>query len=361
MRQKSAVASAIAVWLLVQPALAQEPSYPPPEKVRQAFRKLLERPKVDLKPEFQAQEKGGLIIETGSFFSEAGERVPTLIMKQAGRAGRRPGANAPGLPAVVCLHGTGGSKESQALLLEELAGRGYLAVAIDARYHGERVPGGAKRADQYNDAAIRSWRSKPGERQEHPFWYDTAYDLWRTVDYLASRRDVDPDRLGMIGFSMGGIQIWLAASVDTRVKASVPAIAVQSMRWSLENDRWQTRARTIWKAHEAAAQDLGEPAVNERVCRTLWNKIVPGILDEFDCPSMIRLFAPRPMLILSGEDDPYCPLPGAKLAFRQAEAAYRAAGAIENLKIVVASGVGHRVTPEQMSTAHQWLDRVLKH
>jgi hypothetical protein len=52
----------------------------------------------------------------------------------------------------------------------------------------------------------------------------------------------------MIGISMGGIQTWLAASVDERVKVLVPAIAVQSFRWSLENDKWQgARACSGWR------------------------------------------------------------------------------------------------------------------
>ena len=127
----------------------------------------------------------------------------------------------------------------------------------------------------------------------------------------------------MIGFSMGGIETWLAGAVDERVKVAVPAIGVQSFRWSLENDKWQGRANTIKAAHEAAAKDLGEAEVNAKVCRALWNKVIPGILDQFDCPSMLRLFAGRPLLILNGEKDPNCPLEGAKLAFAAAEEAYK--------------------------------------
>jgi hypothetical protein len=108
----------------------------------------------------------------------------------------------------------------------------------------------------------------------------------------------------------------------------VPAIGVQSFRWSLENDRWQNRARTIQKAHDEAARDLGEKEVNVKVCRVLWNKIIPGMLDQFDCPSMIRLLAGRPLLILNGELDGNCPLEGAKLAFASAESAYKAMSAM---------------------------------
>ena len=175
-----------------------------------------------------------------------------------------------------------------------------------------------------------------------------------------TRSDVDGDRLGMIGFSMGGIQTWLAASVDERIKVAVPAIGVQSFRWSLENGQWQGRARTIGGAHQAAARDLGEPEVNARVCRELWNKVIPGMLDQFDCPSMVRLFAGRPLLILNGELDPNCPIGGAKVAFASAEAAYRDAGASDRLQIDVAVGVPHRVTDEQKKLAQEWLVKWLK-
>jgi len=140
---------------------------------------------------------------------------------------------------------------------------------------------------------------------------------------------------------------------------AVPAIAVQSFHWSLENGQWQGRARTIEAAHRAAAMDLGETAVNSRVCRELWNKVIPGMLDQFDCPSMLRLFADRPLLILNGELDPNCPLGGAKVAFESAEHAYRAAGADNRLKIMVAHGTAHAVTDEQHKEALAWFSRWL--
>ena len=170
---------------------------------------------------------------------------------------------------------------------------------------------------------------------------------------------IDPKRIGMVGISMGGIQTWLAASVDGRVKAAAPLIAVQSFRWSLDHDLWQGRARTIQAAHDAAAQDLGEPAVNRRVCRELWGKVVPGIADDYDCPNLIRLFAGRPLYVGNGELDPNCPIEGARLAFRAAEEAYAAAGVPERLSIQVAKGVPHRVTAGQRAAAIDWMARWL--
>jgi dienelactone hydrolase len=277
--------------------------------------------------------------------------VPILIVRPDDDSLRR--------PLVIVLHGTGGSKEQQRDWLARLARRGMIGLAIDARYHGERS-GGAHAADAYVAAITAAWKTKPGEPQEHPFYFDTVWDLWRLLDYVVERPDVDPQRIAMIGFSMGGIQTWLAASVDERVRVAVPAISVQSFRWSLEHERWQGRAGTIMATHRAAAVDLGEPDVNQKVCRVLWSKIIPGILDEFDCPSMLRLFVSRPLLIVSGELDPNCPLPGAQIAFAAAEQAYREAGASDRLQIDVGAGVGHQVTGPQEKVILNWLDRWLR-
>jgi hypothetical protein len=162
----------------------------------------------------------------------------------------------------------------------------------------------------------------------------------------------------MIGFSMGGIQTWLAASVDERIKAAVPAIGVQSFRWSLEHDQWQGRARTIKPAHDEAAKDLGETEVNAKVCRVLWNKIVPGITQEFDCPSMLRLFAGRALLIVGGTKDANCPYGGAKIAIKAAERAFEDAKAKDRLRVMIAD-VGHQVTAEQRTASLEWFERWL--
>lgn len=337
---------------------AEQPKPPPaPTEVKAAFLKLLDRPKVPLDPKTRRvdTDPAGRVSEFISIASERKadgnvERVPMLLMRPSRQAAR--------MPAVIVLHGTGGNKEAQRQFLIELASIGIIGVSVDARYHGERS-GGAGGANAYVAAITRAWKTPAGKPQEHPFYYDTCWDLWRTVDYLQTRPDIDPDRLGMIGFSMGGIQTWLAASVDDRIKVAVPAIAVQSFRWSLDHQLWQGRARTILAAHNAAAADLGEPEVNARVCRELWSKVTPGILDQFDCPSMIRLFAGRPLLIVSGELDPNCPLGGAKLAFASAEAAYRDAKASDKLKIDVAPQIGHRVTDAQRQMAIDWFEKWL--
>jgi hypothetical protein len=192
----------------------------------------------------------------------------------------------------------------------------------------------------------------------HPFYYDTCWDIWRTVDVLFTRDDIDVKRLGMIGFSMDGIETWLAAAVDERIRVAVPAIGVQSFRYSLDNDQWQGRANTIKEAHVAAAQDLGEPMVNQKVCRALWSKVIPGILDELIAPACCGSSRAVPCLSerLHG---PNCPYGGAKIAIASAERAFHGAGAEDRLRVIVAP-VGHTVTAEQRAAALEWFLRWLK-
>ncbi len=328
----------------------------PAADVKASFLAMLDRPRVPLDVRSEPAEtdaKTGLTVERLSFASEKKadgtiERVPVLIVRpqtKAGESGKR--------PAVIALHGTGGTKDGMRSWLDQLAGRGVVGVAIDARYHGDRA-GGAKGSAAYVEAITRAWKTRAGEPLEHPFYYDTCWDLWRTLDYLETRDDIDPKQLGMLGISMGGIETWLAGAVDNRVKVAVPAIGVQSFRWSLENEVWQGRANTIRGAHEAAAKDLGQEKVNAVVCRDLWNKVIPGMLGAYDCPSMIRLFAGRPLLILNGEKDLNCPIGGARIAIASAEQAFNDAGASDRLKVMIAPGVGHTVTPEQHDAAIEW-------
>ena len=327
------------------------------DETRKAFKKLLDRPKLPLDvKQISKTTSGSYTYETVDFTSDkkadgSSERVPTYIVSPTEKKAK--------LPAVIMLHGTGGNKESQKSWLEEFAKRGWIGVAIDARHHGARS-GGKKGSEAYNEAITKAWRAPKDKPQPMPFYFETCWDLWCTVDYLLQRDDVDPARIAMVGISMGGIQTWLAASVDERVAVMVPLIGVQSFKWTLENGKWQARANTIRKAHEAAASDMGEKEVNAKVCKELWNKIIPGILEEFDCPNMLKLCAPRPMLILNGEKDPNCPIEGARIAFASASEAYKKANVTDKLKIVEAAGVPHTVTPEFKVETLAWLERWLK-
>ena len=113
------------------------------ESTQSRFLKIIDRPRVPLDEELRAgRASQGLIATHFTFAVEPHERVPGIIIRPEKAAGRR--------PAVILLHGTGDSKEGLQDLEGELALRGFVAVAIDGRYHGERTKTG------YDDAILRA-------------------------------------------------------------------------------------------------------------------------------------------------------------------------------------------------------------
>ncbi len=110
-------------------------------------------------------------------------------------------------PIALLLHGVGGNKsqwlghefthggELTAILLEQ----GFAVLALDAQYHGDRAV--------YNDYV------DPGEMVFVKGWgvryanmlTQSVVDYRRAIDYLTTREDIDTSRIGLIGYSMGGI------------------------------------------------------------------------------------------------------------------------------------------------------------
>lgn len=192
--------------------------------IRAEFLRLLDRPRVPSAPSpSTVTTEDGYALERLSVASEAAERVPLLVVKQARTTGRR--------PIVVALHGTGGRKESMRALLERYAAAGFIGVSMDARHHGERavpIPG---LSNPYESAMLRAYRTGQGR----PYLYDTVWDVMRVIDYLATRPDADAARIGVIGHSKGGTEAYLAAAADPRIAVVIPLIGVQSFGWSLRH------------------------------------------------------------------------------------------------------------------------------
>lgn len=319
-----------------------------PATARASFLRLIDRPRVPLAPEVRPQAGNGRFeLHHFTFASEAAQRVPGLLVKPAGTSAR--------LPVVVALHGTGGNKEGQVALLEKLAARGFLAVAIDGRYHGERCRGG-KGSAEYVDAMLRTYRGA----KELPFLYDTVWDILRLVDYLATRLDVDAARIGMIGFSKGGMELYLAAAADERIAAAVPCIGVQSFRWAIDHNAWQSRVGTFQAAVDAAARDAGKPAVDAAFLRHFYDKVAPGVYGDFDGPRMLPLIAPRPLLVINGDSDARTPMPGLRECLAAAESEYAAAGQRDRIRTIIQPNTGHKVNPDSLDAAIGWFARWLR-
>jgi dienelactone hydrolase len=329
---------------------AQGPAAGPGVGSRDAFLRLIDRPRVPLSPEVEALSGAPSVVrEHFAFSAQEGERVPGVLMKPRAGSSRR--------PVVILLHGTGGSKsDTQIVMLSEaLVARGFIAVAIDGRYHGERARPGA-RSTEYVAAILQAYRM-PGA---HPFLYDTVWDVMRLIDYLETRQDVDAARIGVMGISKGGMETYLAAAADPRIAVAVPVIGVQSFRWALDHDGWQSRVGTFQAAVDAAAADAGVKAVDAAFVRRFYDRVVPGISAEFDAPAMLPLVAPRPLLAINGDSDARTPLEGVRESAAAAERAYRAARAPDRFVLHIQPKTGHAFGEPAQQAALDWFVRWLK-
>lgn len=315
---------------------------------RANFLKVIDRPVVPLAPEMKPLiAPDGILKYHFTYAADASQRVPGLLWKSSAATGRR--------PAVIVLHGTGGNKDGSTETINLLLKAGFVAIAIDGRYHGERTKAGSGAAE-YNEAIVRAWQTG----QEHPFYYDTVWDVMRLVDYLQTRDDIDSTRIGLIGFSKGGIETYFAAAVDPRIACAVPCIGVQSFKWALDNGQWKARIATIQGSFDAIArlENVANPGAD--FVRKFYAKIVPGIDGEFDAPAMLPLIAPRPLLVINGDSDANTPIAGVRLSVNAARPAYAAANSADKLVLRVQENTPHRTNPESLQHAVDWFVRWLR-
>eukprot|EP00958_Prasinococcus_capsulatus_P018164 scaffold2093_cov425-Prasinococcus_capsulatus_cf.AAC.3 len=220
--------------------------------------------------------------------------IPLLLVK--------PVSDGPGSkhPAVIFLHGTESCKEGMLSHQVEYAKQGFVAVSMDARYHGRRVESVSK----YNEAMIGAAQGS-GAR---PMISETVWDVLRVVDYLQTQENVSGEQIGIWGDSLGGTQAWFAAAADTRIKAAALHIGVQGFQWAVHNEDWQGRVARIPHAFAEVRKNMKRQSIDSEIVGKTWDILEPGLMSRFDAPASLPLLAPRPVLITNGELDPRCPL-----------------------------------------------------
>jgi dienelactone hydrolase len=124
------------------------------------------------------------------------------------------------------------------------------------------------------------------------------------VDYLLTRGDVDPSRIGCGGLSGGGLRTVLLAATDARIQA---AACVGFM--------------STW-------QDF----LHDRVYTHTWMLYLPGCARSFDFPDLLGLHGPKPALVQYDEDDPLYTLEGQRDADQRLRAIYEKMGAPERYR-----------------------------
>ena len=114
----------------------------------------------------------------------------------------QPGAK---YPAVICLHILDGNEPLTDLMCSVLAGRGIPAIAFKLPYYGQRGTARGPEALADDPKLFVGAMAQAGE------------DIRRTIDLLASRPEIDPQRIGITGISLGGIIAATAAGAEPRL------------------------------------------------------------------------------------------------------------------------------------------------
>jgi len=184
---------------------------------------------------------------------------------------------------------------------EELTSRGYCALCIDTWNFGDRR--GRTELELFKEML---WRGRV-------LWGLMVYDNLRAVDYLASRPDVDSQRLGTIGISMGSTMAWWTAALDQRIRVCIDLCCLTDFDALL------------------ATRGLDQHGMYY---------YVPDLLRHFSSGQINALIAPRAHLSLAGNLDPLTPPAGLDRIDRQLRRAYRDAGVPEAWRLV-RSDTGH--------------------
>jgi hypothetical protein len=87
--------------------------------------------------------------------------------------------------------------------------------------------------------------------------------------------------------------------------------------------------------------------------------VVPGILKHFDSEAIFALTAPRPMLMLSGDEDRNAPPDGIEVLEKKVGAVYRLYGKPEHFRSVLYKNTGHEYLPEMRVEMVRWFERYL--
>ncbi|MBU6400929.1 MAG: prolyl oligopeptidase family serine peptidase, partial [Verrucomicrobia bacterium] len=152
------------------------------------------------------------------------------------------------------------------------------------------------------------------------------------LDYLVARPEVDPARVGVTGISMGATRTWWLMALDERLKVGVAVACL-------------TRYQDL-----IATQGLK--------CHGIYY-FVPGVLEHFDSEAVVALIAPRPMLFLTGDQDPGSPITGVGRIARAVRPIYRLYNRQRSFRSIVFPGVGHEYAPGMWQQMLGWLDNNL--
>ena len=200
-------------------------------------------------------------------------------------------------PAIVICHGLGASKADFTGLAAHLAEAGFHVLLFDFRAHGE------------------------SEGFRTSFGYLEQRDLEGALRFLQARPEVDPERIGAYGFSMGGAVVILSAAKDKTLKAAVTDSAFTSLE-----DQIRRIVTGFYHLPKIPFYSLAH---------WMYDLYFWACLEKVSPINVISRLSPRPVLLIAGQGDDRMTVMDARELFEAAS---------EPKELWVVSGAGHGAT-----------------
>jgi len=297
--------------------------------------KLPPRPKLPKVETLAREDRGDYTLEKFQFDNEAGATVPGYLLLPKNVPGKS--------PAILYCHWHGGeynggkeelfqSKHTPEAPGPAFAKRGFIVLAIDAYCFGERNgsgPGGAAEkggAGELTASKFNLWIGRT-------LWGMMLRDDLMALDYLASRPEVDARHIGVTGMSMGATRSWWLMALDERLQAGVAVACL-------------TRYQNLITQEALKAHGI--------------YYFVPNLLNHFDTEAVVALLAPRPVLLMNGDQDGGSPVDGIHAMEAVVRQAYALYGRESQFESIVYPGQGHVYTPAMWAKTLDWMEARLQ-
>lgn len=284
---------------------------------------------VQLREKTQAD---GYTIESLYYDAEPDDPIPALLLVPDSASAAKPA------PAVAVWHQHNGQyhlgKGEPAGLSGNpmhhtgaaLAREGYVVLCPDALCFEERQdPTGKLKGGNYE--RFEFLRYVVGGKS---MAWKNILDMRRAIDFLVSRPEVNGEKIGCYGHSMGSTHTWLVGPWEPRLKCLVGNCCLPTYK-----------------------------AIHDNHMLHCFPNFVPGVFEYGDTPDIAGLIAPRPLLLNFGEKDGGSPIDEVRRAVEVIGDAYMAMHAEDKFQYYIEEGSGHVLSDEMWKLTREWFGKHL--
>jgi uncharacterized protein len=231
------------------------------------------------------------------------------------------------LPFIIFSHGFTSAKEHNLHYAYLLAEKGFRVILPEALYHGEREQGISE------------------EKLYRHFWgivIKTIHELNDLKEYYVQEGLADPERIGLVGTSMGGMVTLGALTKYKWAKAVVSLMGMPSYE-----------QYSLWQMDQLESQGIKLSFTESQISEQL------SILRQYDLSLQPEKLEKRSVLFWHGKKDPIVPFALTYQFFQSIKNDYKEVP--ENLHFIADEQADHKVSREGLKATIEWFEKYLIH